>query len=81
MSITKAPRGTTLAFWIWKSTGMAFSSSVPVQPPAPKLLGPPSITRPAPICCVLRTSMSICSSLKWTFSLVARGTLASTTVS
>ena len=38
---------------------MAFSSSVFVQPPAPKLFGPPSITSPAPICCVFRTSMLI----------------------
>ena len=37
--ITSAPTALTLAFLIWKSTGIAFSSSVFVQPPAPKLFG------------------------------------------
>lgn len=59
-----------------KSTGIAFSSSLPVQSPAPKLPVAPSISRPQPSCCVLRTSIAICSSEK-----SSRGTLASSTAS
>ena len=70
---------------IWKSTGIAFSSSVFAQPPAPKLFAPPSITSPQPNCSVFRTSISICSSLKlvtvFASAPLLRGTLASTTQS
>ncbi len=54
-SITRAraPAGRILVFLIWKSTGIACSTSLPAQPPAPKLLGPPSMIRPEPNCCVL----------------------------
>ncbi len=82
--MASAPTGTTFAFSMVKSTGMAFSSSVLAQPPAPKLLGPPSITRPHPMSCVLRTSISTWSSLKFVTrpsSPLVRGTFASTIVS
>ena len=64
MLSTSAPTGTTLALLIWKSTGIAFSSSVFVQPPAPKLFGPPIMISPQPSSSVLRTSILICSSEK-----------------
>ena len=44
-------------------TGRAFSSSVPCQPPAPKLCGPPIMMRPAPWSCVLARKTFCCSSV------------------
>ena len=49
MISTIAPMPWTFSALICMSTGRAFSIGVFIQPPAPKLLGPPSMIRPAPM--------------------------------
>ena len=53
MMSTRPPLPCTLSDLMSQSTGRAFSTGVFCQPPAPKLSGPPIMTRPQPWSCVL----------------------------
>ena len=76
MISTMAPIPWTLTALICMSTGRAFSTGVFIQPPAPKLSGPPIITRPAPMSWQLE-ARSWC----WLSVNASLGTLARMTAS
>ena len=63
MMSTRPPLPCTLSDLISESTGSAFSTGVFCQPPAPKLSGPPIMTRPQPWSCVLLRIIFCWSSL------------------
>ena len=60
MTMASAPTASTLVFLMVKFTGIASSSLVLLQPPAPNASGPPSMRIPIPNCLELCTIISIC---------------------
>ncbi len=69
---TIAPMPWTFSALICMSTGRAFSTGVFIQPPAPKLSGPPIMTRPAPMSWQLAARSSCWLSVKASLGTLAR---------
>ncbi len=76
MISTMAPMPWTFSALICMSTGSAFSTGVFIQPPAPKLSGPPIMISPPPMSWQL-----VASSSCWLSVNASLGTLARITAS
>ena len=58
------------------STGSAFSTGEFIQPPAPKLSGPPSMTSPPPMSWTFASSSFCCASVNESLGTLPRMTVS-----